>query len=206
MTDVRNGSSLNLKRGFVMRIFAILLVLVASAFAQAKESPAPVKESAKTEELPKKAFKEGEHYVRLSTPVRTADPTKIEVTEVFWYGCGHCYAFEPELQKWRKNLPDDVLFDESPAIWRDNMATHARIFYTSKVLGVLDVMHEAVFEAIHIKKMKLERTEDIQTLYEQNGISGDAFKKAFEAPQKLSSMAHTAYQVIWLAVKKICLQ
>ena len=163
-----------------MRIIAVLLVaLIASAVTQAKDySTAPVK----------RVFKEGEHYVRLSAPVRTTNPEKIEVTEVFWYGCGHCYMFEPQLQRWRKTLPDKVLFMESPAMWRKNMETHARIFYTSKALGVLDTMHLAVFEAMHIKKMKLNRPEQIQALYEQQGISSNDFNKTFNSFSVTSSV------------------
>ena len=151
-----------------MRIITALLVLVFSVLAQA-------------EGLTKQSFKEGEHYVRLATPVKTADPNKIEVTEFFWYGCGHCYNFEPLLQKWLTNLPEEIGFTESPVMWQKNMETHARIFYTSKVLGVLDVMHRAVFDAMHIKQMKLERPKQIQTLYEQNGVSGSDFEKAFNS-------------------------
>ena len=158
-----------------MRIITILLALAAGVFAQAEESA-------------KKIFKEGEHYVRLPTPVRTADPQKIEVTEVFWYGCGHCYTFEPQLKSWRRTLPDDVLFVESPAMWRGNMETHARIFYTAKTLGMLDTMHSAVFDAMHIDKMKLDRPEQIRALFEKHGVSADDFDKVFNSFSVTSSV------------------
>lgn len=158
-----------------MHTIAILLTLAASVFAQAKEPPASATDSDKI------VFAEGEHYVRLSTPVRTADPNKIEVAEVFWYGCSHCYAFEPELQQWRSTLPEGVAFVESPAIWRKDMETHARIFYTSKVLEVLDVMHGAVFEAMHVNKQKLKRPKQIRALYQQHGVSVDDFNKTFNS-------------------------
>ena len=158
-----------------MRIITILLALTTSVFTQAEE-PA------------KRIFKEGEHYVRLPAPVRTTDPHKIEVTEVFWYGCGHCYTFEPQLKRWRRTLPDEVLFVESPAMWRGNMETHARIFYTAKALGVLNTMHSAVFEAMHINKMKLNRPEQIRALFEKHGVSADDFDKAFNSFRVTSSV------------------
>ena len=44
-------------------------------------------------------YVEGEHYDVISPAVR-ASSEKIEVTEFFWYGCGHCYNFEPQLSQW----------------------------------------------------------------------------------------------------------
>ena len=158
-----------------MRIIIAILLFITGAAAQAEKSPEPAGKPLK------EAFKEGEHYVRLENPVRTADPDKIEVAEVFWYGCGHCYAFEPQLKQWRKTLPESVLFVESPAMWNRDMETHARIFYTAKALGVLDTMHPIVFDAMHIKKLGLKRAEQIQTLFEQNGVAADDFEKTFNA-------------------------
>ncbi|MDP2379235.1 MAG: thiol:disulfide interchange protein DsbA/DsbL, partial [Pseudohongiella sp.] len=37
----------------------------------------------------------GTHYEELPAPVRTNNPDKIEILEVFWYGCGHCFRFQP---------------------------------------------------------------------------------------------------------------
>ena len=53
-------------------------------------------------------YVEGTHYETITNPVRTADPNKIEVAEVFWYGCPHCYAFEPLIESWAASLPADV--------------------------------------------------------------------------------------------------
>ena len=35
--------------------------------------------------------------------IPTDNPAKIEVTELFWYGCPHCYALEPQLAAWVKS-------------------------------------------------------------------------------------------------------
>ena len=138
-----------------MRVIIAVLLFITGVIAQADQSPEP---TPKAKPL-KAVFKEGEHYVRLPNPVRTANPDKIEVAEVFWYGCGHCYSFEPQLQKWHKTLPESVLFVESPAMWNRDMETHARIFYTAKSLGVLDTMHRTIFDAMHIEKLRLKRAE-----------------------------------------------
>ncbi len=60
-------------------------------------------------------YVEGTHYNLIVPAVRTADPSKIEIVEFFWYGCGHCYSFEPLLEEWKKDLPDDVAFRPIPA-------------------------------------------------------------------------------------------
>ena len=40
----------------------------------------------------------GVHYLALGTPAPTEAPAgKVEVLEFFWYSCGHCNSFEPEL-------------------------------------------------------------------------------------------------------------
>ena len=63
-----------------------------------------------------KSYVEGTDYDLITPPVRAVDPGKIEVAEFFWYGCGHCYQFEPNLQAWEKTMPKDVSFRRIPAI------------------------------------------------------------------------------------------
>ena len=53
----------------------------------------------------------GKQYVELSTPVPVAKPGKIEVVELFWYGCPHCYQFESTLNPWADKLPEDARLD-----------------------------------------------------------------------------------------------
>src|SRR5476649_210386 len=50
----------------------------------------------------------GKTYVELANPVPVSVPGKIEVVELFWYGCPHCYAFEPVINPWVEKLPEDV--------------------------------------------------------------------------------------------------
>ena len=87
-------------------------------------------------------YEEGTHYELINPAVRTANPDTIEVAEFFWYGCGHCYTFEPMLMQWKKTLAEDVDFQGSPAIWNAKMELHARAFYTAQALGVLDRLVE----------------------------------------------------------------
>ena len=124
---------------------------------------------------------EGTHYEVITPAVRTADPARIEVAEFFWYGCGHCYTFEPMVEAWRKSLPEDVNFQGSPAIWNEKMELHARAFYTAEALGVMDTMHPVIFQAMNVDRKPLSSQEDIAKLFSANGVADQDFNKAFES-------------------------
>lgn len=156
-----------------MRIIAVILGLVLPLFACAQEDKAP-------------AFEEGKHYTVLSGQPK---PSKndIVVTEVFWYGCGHCYNFEPLLNKWKKTLAKDVTFERSPAMWRqrrnpeDAMWTHAKLYYTAEAMGVLDKLHPVFFEAMHKKNKRLVDAEEIKNVVSNSGIDGKLFVDTMES-------------------------
>lgn len=149
-----------------MRILLVIFGVLASVMACADE---PV------------SYEEGIHYHELDTPVRTVDPDKIEVTEVFWYGCGHCYHFAPMMQAWAEKQADDVVVRHSPAIWRDVMNTHARIFYTAKALGKLDEMHSAIFSAMHEHGKALATEDEIAEIFAAHGVDKETFSKTFSS-------------------------
>lgn len=127
------------------------------------------------------AFVEGKHYERLADPVRTGDPQRIEVVEVFWYGCSHCFLFEPLLEEWQTTLPQQVDFQRSPAMWNRVMALHAQAFYAAKALGVLDKMHAPLFEALNVAGKKLDTEDALAALFAAHGVDGAAFRKAFNS-------------------------
>lgn len=123
----------------------------------------------------------GESYDLITPPVRTANPDKIEVVEFFWYGCGHCYNFEPLIGAWKKTLPADVEFHGSPAMWNEVMELHARAYYTAEVLGVLDNMNLVIFQAMNVDGKRLTSEADIQKLFVANGVDAEDFAKAFKS-------------------------
>ncbi len=124
---------------------------------------------------------EGQHYQPLKQPVRTVNPAKIEVTEVFWYGCGHCFTFEPILNAWAKQQPADVAVVHAPAIWNDRMKLHAQAFYTAKAMGIMAQVHQPIFDALNLKQMPLATQADIRRLFTANGADGDQFDKTFNS-------------------------
>ncbi len=115
--------------------------------------------------LRREKYQAGKHYQVLAVPVRTANPDKIEVNEVFWYGCSHCFEFETLIEPWAKNLPPDVDFERTPAIWQPKMEAHARAYYAAKQLNVLDSMHPIIFKTMHVEKHPLENEDQLASLF-----------------------------------------
>lgn len=125
-------------------------------------------------------YVEGEHYELISPEVRGATG-KIEVTEFFWYGCGHCYNFEPVITQWKKSLAEDVVVIGSPAMWNGPMEIHAQAFYTAEVLGVLEQVHMPLFQALNIDRKRLDSEDEIGDLFAANGVSREDFEKVFNS-------------------------
>lgn len=120
-------------------------------------------------------------YKSLSQPQPTADTSKVEVIEIFWYGCPHCHDFEPFLNEWLENKPDYVEFKRMPAIFRQSWLAHARAFYTAKELDVIDKIHSPLFEAIHTKQKRLDDEESLRKFFMRQGIDGERFAKTYNS-------------------------
>jgi thiol:disulfide interchange protein DsbA len=128
-----------------------------------------------------KAYVAGTDYDVINPPVRSVDPATIEVAEFFWYGCGHCYSFEPIVEAWKKTLPAGVTFRGIPAVWHEKMELHALAFYTAEALGVLDTMHMAIFRAMNVDRKPLGSEKEIAALFVANGVAEEEFNKAFNS-------------------------
>lgn len=91
----------------------------------------------------------GVEYRELATAQPTDSASKIEVIEFFWYGCPHCYTFEPVLDPWLKKLPKDVNFRRIPAMFNEEYAQGARAYYALEAIGEEARLHKALFDAVH---------------------------------------------------------
>lgn len=127
------------------------------------------------------AFEAGKDYDIINPAIRTADPSKIETAEFFWYGCGHCYTFEPMLIQWKKTLADDVTFRGVPAMWGGAMELHAKAYYAARVLGVAEKMDQAMFQALNVDRKPLRSDKEIAELFEANGVAEEDFFKAYNS-------------------------
>lgn len=127
-------------------------------------------------------YHEGEHFTVLTAAQGTTSvPGKIEVTEAFWYGCPHCYEFDPTILAWAAKLPDDVVFVRLPVMWNPTNQIHARMFYTAQALGKLDEIHTAIFREMHVEKKMLTEEDEIQALFGRFGVSAADFQKTFRS-------------------------
>ncbi len=127
-------------------------------------------------------FQEGKDFgVLTAAQGTTGAPDKIEVAEVFWYGCPHCYQFEPTLNDWVKKLPGDVRFVRIPVMWNTTHQIHARLFYTAAALGKLDEMHSAIFREIHLNNKVLTDEGEIRDFFGRFGVSAADFDKTFRS-------------------------
>ena len=71
------------------------------------------------------------HYELLPQAIRTTDPAKIEVNELFSYHCGHCYNFQEAIHAWSKNLEDDIDFRRTHVVWNPSLENYAKAYNTA---------------------------------------------------------------------------
>ena len=118
-------------------------------------------------------FQAGKEYVELSSPVPVADPSKIEVVELFWYGCPHCYQFEPVIKPWAE-AAGGCAVQAHPAMFGGIWNAHGQLFVTLESMGVEPKVHDAVFAAYHQERKKLATPEEMADFLEGHGVDKQA--------------------------------
>ncbi len=129
------------------------------------------------------APKLGTDFDAVAQPITTENVAKIEVMEIFWYGCPHCYHMEEPLNAWVKKLPSDVYFKRVPGLPNASWAPMAKAFYAMETLGVGDKLHTKLFEAIH-KTKTLNPTDEaaaIAWVTAQSGLDKLKVEQAFKS-------------------------
>ncbi len=127
-------------------------------------------------------FRIGVDYQRLSpTQPTSSPPDQVEVAEVFWYGCPHCYHFDPMVEAWRAKKAEYVNFIRIPAVWNPLLQLHARAFYTAEALGKGAEMHSEFFREIHEHGNALDTEQKLQEFFGRFGVDAAAFKTAFDS-------------------------
>lgn len=126
-------------------------------------------------------FDEGVEYQTLASAQPTVNEDRIEVLELFWYGCPHCYHMEPEIEAWLKNKPDDVVFVRMPAVLGPSWELLARAFYTAQLLGVTDKTHPAIFDHIHKDRKRIRNVEDVKKIFMAEGVSEQDFDNTYKS-------------------------
>lgn len=128
-------------------------------------------------------YQEGQHYRSLPVAQPTSvSPGKIEVVEVFWYGCPHCFSLEPHLREWAASeMPETAELVRIPATLNRNWQVHARVYYTAEALGVLDQVHDDLFHEINVNRNPLMTQEALLDFFGAHGVSEQAFLDAFNS-------------------------
>ncbi len=95
----------------------------------------------------------GKDYVEIPNgkPLDAVDG-KIVVEEMFNYVCPACFRFETRFVAWTKKLPPYVAVAHIPASFRPDFVQYAHAYYAAQAFNLVDKTHEAVYDAVHVKK------------------------------------------------------
>ena len=138
-----------------------------------------------------KPFQLGVHYTTLPIPVQTTAPGRIEVVELFSFGCPHCYELDTYISQWGTEQASHVAFRQLPAVWNAPMKTLAQAYYAAEALGVEKQTHMKLFEAIVIRQQKISTPEDLADFYAANGVDKNAFNEAFASEAVAQQVAQS---------------
>jgi thiol:disulfide interchange protein DsbA len=133
-------------------------------------------------------YEAGMDYIVLEKPVQTVTGDKVEVRELFWYYCSHCYNLEPTLNAWLKKLPNNAEFIRQPAVFLrqpavlpDRWVEGAIFYYVLESLDLLDKLHGPLFNAIHNKNRNFNSEDEFVNWVANFGIDKDKVAKAFNS-------------------------
>jgi thiol:disulfide interchange protein DsbA len=124
---------------------------------------------------------EGIDYRLLANPQPVETKGKVEVIEFFWYGCPHCFDFEPELSAWVKRQPKDVVFKRVPVAFREDFIPHSQLFYALQTMGKGDALNEKVMYAIHKENKRLLTESEIADWGASQGVDRNTFLATYRS-------------------------
>lgn len=120
-------------------------------------------------------------YQDTREPITVTTGDKIEVTELFWFGCSHCFALEPALKEWKKAMPANAEFKKVPAIFSKQWEFHGQAFYTMQSLNAPDVAYDEFFNAIHLKRNPLNTMGRLVAFLKDYDFSEQQVESAFNS-------------------------
>lgn len=126
------------------------------------------------------SFDEGVHYHWVA-PERAAGD-KIEVIEFFWYGCPHCFSFEPFIDTWQQTMPDDVEFVKLPATFnRPEVQMHAKVFFALELMGAPSAIHADIMHEMHDNHNRLATQGEMENFLAGKGVDIEALRSAMDS-------------------------
>lgn len=146
------------------------------------------------------AVKGQQRFLELTPRQPVEVESGIEVIEFFWYGCIHCYNFEPVIESWLKRIAADVRPRRVPAVFNERMARDAAIFYSFESLGVAGKLHRPLFDAIHRDRLRTDQPRALAGWLSGNGVDVDKFdavSKSFgvESKARRAAQLTAAYRI-----------
>jgi thiol:disulfide interchange protein DsbA len=124
----------------------------------------------------------GKDYELVQPPQPTSDPSKIVVTEFFSYQCPHCYAFSKPFAAWSAKLPADVKSERvAVSIGHAAWMPAAQAFYALTAMGKVPAIDDALFEAIHRRRLRLDTEAGLAEWAGAQGIDQAAFTQAYRS-------------------------
>lgn len=171
----------------IMRILALVLTM-APALAPAAE------------------YSEGFEYIIIPQQPVVTTGGKVEVREIFWYGCPHCFHLEPVIRSWLAGKPRAVQFVRMPATFKGGnpvWTLHARTYYAFEAMGAVDSLHEPFFKALHEERANLIDRDSIAAWVAAKGADKAAFLKAFDSKTVKQKMQVSDDQVAAYGISSV---
>ncbi len=156
----------------ILKLFSIFLLIFSANQLVLAQTPIKVEEGFDYRVLP------------ITQPIDAKG--KVEVIEFFWYGCPHCYEFEPELKGWIKRQNKDVVFKKVPIAFREELMPHSQLFYALEALGKGDTLNDKVMFAMHRENKRLLNENEIVDWVAAQGVDRNAFLAAYRSFAVLS--------------------
>ena len=125
-------------------------------------------------------FVAGKNYLVLDKPVETETGDQIEVRELFWYFCPHCFSVHPKLEEWSKTMDSSAQLVLQPAVF-PGWEFGSTFYYVLEELGELERLHSSLYNAIHVQKLNLKTQQDFVTWLSLNGVDEDKANKVFKS-------------------------
>ena len=167
----------------------------------------------------KTGWVEGKNYFRINPPQPTSVPAgKVEVMEVFSYGCPACNAFQPAIKELKAHLPPNAQMVYLPASFMpsEDWPMFQRAYFTAQALGIAEKTHDAMFNAVwgtgelaaidpvtHRIKSSIPTIEDAAKFYERTaGVKGRCLSSltarsfGVEAKMRMADQAIGAAQAL----------
>jgi thiol:disulfide interchange protein DsbA len=156
----------------ILKLFSIFLLIFSANQLVLAQTPIKVEEGFDYRVLP------------ITQPIDAKG--KVEVIEFFWYGCPHCYEFEPELKGWIKRQNKDVVFKKVPIAFREELMPHSQLFYALEALGKGDTLNDKVMFAMHRENKRLLNENEIADWVAAQGVDRNVFLAAYRSFAVLS--------------------